>query len=201
MESAPNPTPATFKTSHYKVEYAVWHHIKADTVWSSFAEFMQTCGPRPSKKHRFRRPNKAAPFGPGNGGWHFTHPAVPLADFHALPDANLEGTSSGPFNVRGYHGHGLWNMTCRACNTEQIRPPETACLACGASNGLTTNELPPMQTIRDKKARNARFNYARTQLKSPTRHRSNEAYNEFWQNLPEGKPAQMDYVLKYWGSL
>lgn len=191
-----------YKSNIQKVEYAVWHHIRKDTVWRSFEEFMLANGLKPTPKHRFRRPNKSAPFGPGNGGWYFSHPSVPRYEPHAVPTEELEGTVHGLLAYGKYHGHGYWNVVCIACKTDQIRSSYSdTCLACQAQPPEPPNDLPEAKAIRDKKARNTRFYYALKALRSPTRHKSPDAFTKFWQNLPEGKPAQMSYVLNYWSNL
>lgn len=197
----------------YPAEYGAWRNVKKQSqAWPTFEEFLTHLASigtprRPSPKHQFKRQDLTKPYSATNGAWVAKLPKPPAQDPSPRPAEDFSGHTQGTLLYESPRTNFLWNVYCTACGTSQVLPgpkPYRTCLACGdtpAPQGPKPYAHTPIQSIRDKKAANARVYYALKALKDPKRHRSPQACADFWQNLPKDKDEKQTYVLAYWKKL
>ncbi len=197
--------------------YAVWCKVRDnDPSWKEFSNFADSVGLPPSPTHAFNRKDKTKPLGPTNFIWLAKGQRLPLGakawpkdttpPFLTRENAYINGLHFGT-----YFGDGLWNAVCRTCKTVQVAHETGTCPVCDAARKLaeaqeelapsvptTQGHITTKKEAKAEQARLARYYYALNQLKTPSRHGSEQAYNTYIQNLPTNKREREAYVLNYW---
>lgn len=195
--------------------YAVWCKVRAnDPAWAEFSNFADSVGLPPTSTHAFKRKDKTKPFSSTNFVW--AEKPLPLGatswpkdttpPFLTRENAYINGLHFGT-----YFGDGLWNAVCRTCKTAQVAHETGTCPVCEKAERLaeaqeelapsvptTQGHTPTKKEAKAEQARLARYYYALNQLKTPSRHGSEQAYTEYRQNLPTNKREREAYVLNYW---